>query len=109
VKLQDVISVPFVGNHGTHLLMSSFNHSQLNTSYYSLGTTLNDQVSNPFYGEITSSGYGLDQLPISIHIRISRKAESKTRINLTDTSPVNPYSVGGPGINRQPVPQSFLL
>ena len=87
-----MLSVPFVGNHGTQLLMSSFNHSQLNTSYYSLGTTLNDQVANPLYGEITSSGYGLDQSTISIHIRISRKAESKTRMTILLL--INPYSCG---------------
>jgi hypothetical protein len=48
MELQDVLSVPFVGNHGTQFLMSSFNHSHLNTSYYSLETTLNDQAANPF-------------------------------------------------------------
>jgi len=61
----DVLNVTYVGNHGTKLLMSSFNHSQLNPSYYSLGSSLNDQVPNPFYGTITSSGCGLDQPTIT--------------------------------------------
>lgn len=57
----DVLTATFVGNHGTKLLLSSFNHSQLNPSFYSLGTALNDQVANPFYGAIKSSSCGLDQ------------------------------------------------
>ncbi len=61
----DVITTTYVGNHGTHLLLSSFNHSQLNPTFYSLGASLNDQVANPFYGKITSSGCGLDQPTIA--------------------------------------------
>jgi Carboxypeptidase regulatory-like domain len=61
----DVLSVTYVGNHGTKLLLSSFNHSQLNPSYYSLGATLNDQVPNPFYGVITTSGCGLNEPTIA--------------------------------------------
>ncbi len=57
----DVVTGTFVGNHGTRLLLSGFNHSQLNPSFYSLGSTLNDQVVNPFYGAIKSSSCGLDQ------------------------------------------------
>ncbi len=61
----DVLTVTYVGNHGTHLLLSSFNRSQLNPSFYSLGSSLNDQVANPFYGSNKSSGCGLDQPTIS--------------------------------------------
>ncbi len=61
----DVLTATFVGNHGTKLLLSSFNHSQLNPSFYSLGTALNDQVANPFYGVIKSSSCGLDQPTIA--------------------------------------------
>lgn len=61
----DVITATYVGNRGTRLLLSSYNHSQLNPSFYSLGSALNDQVANPFYGKITSSGCGLDQPTIA--------------------------------------------
>ena len=61
----DVVTTTFVGNHGTKLLLSSFNHSQLNPSYYSLGASLNDQVANPFYGVIKASSCGLDQPTIA--------------------------------------------
>ena len=61
----DVLTATFVGNHGTKLLMSSFNHSQLNPSFYSLGAALNDQVANPFYGAVKSSSCGLDQPTIA--------------------------------------------
>lgn len=61
----DVITATFVGNHGTKLLLSSFNRSQLNPSYYSLGASLDEQIANPFYGKITSSSCGLDQPTIA--------------------------------------------
>lgn len=61
----DVLTLSYIGNHGTHLLLSSFNRSQLNPSLYSLGSSLNDQVPNPFFGKITSSGCGLDQRTIA--------------------------------------------
>ena len=61
----DVATITYVGNHGTHLLLSSFNHSQLNPTNYGLGSTLNDQIANPFYGIITSSGCGLNQPTIA--------------------------------------------
>ena len=57
----DVLKATYVGNHGTHLLLSSFNHSELNPSYLSMGSALLNPVANPFYGTITSSGCGLDQ------------------------------------------------
>ena len=56
----DVLTATFVGNHGTHLLMSSFNHSQLNPALLSMGNALLDQVPNPYYGHITQSSCGLN-------------------------------------------------
>ena len=61
----DVLTVSYVGNHGTHLLLGSFNRSQLNPSFYSLGSSLNDQVPNPFFGRISASSCGLDQPTIA--------------------------------------------
>ncbi len=65
VTPNDVVTATFVGNHGTKLLLSSFNHSQLKPSFYSLGARLNDQVANPFFGAIKSSSCGLDQPTIA--------------------------------------------
>lgn len=60
----DVLNVAYIGSHGTHLLMSGFNHSQLDPKYLSLGDALLNPVPNPFYGTIKSSGCGLDQATI---------------------------------------------
>jgi hypothetical protein len=57
----DVLTVSYVGNHGTHLLLSSFNHSELNPSYLSQRDGLLVPVANPYYGHIASSGCGLNQ------------------------------------------------
>ncbi len=57
----DVLTLSYVGNHGTHLLLSNFYHSELNPSYLSQGDALLQQVANPYYGHITNSGCGLNQ------------------------------------------------
>lgn len=57
----DVLTVSYVGNHGTHLLLSGFNHSQLNPSYLPQGSALLAPVANPFYGSIMNSGCGLNE------------------------------------------------
>ena len=48
-----MIDVHYWGNKGTHLL-ETWNINQLPDQYLSLGSHLNDQVPNPFYGLITS-------------------------------------------------------
>ena len=49
----DVLDINYVGNHGTHMLSSNFNHSQVNPKYLPMGTVaLNALVPNPFYGAI---------------------------------------------------------
>ncbi len=49
-----VIEVGYSGTQGRKLLLgSSYNLNQLDPKYLSLGSSLNDQVANPFFGIIT--------------------------------------------------------
>ena len=57
----DLLDVSYVGNHGVHVLAQYLEWDQLPTADLALGNSLNDQVPNPFFGHITSSGCGLDQ------------------------------------------------
>jgi carboxypeptidase family protein len=57
----DVIDITYVGNHGVHVDASSLNLNQLDPTYFSMGNALLNQVPNPFFGQITSSGCSLDQ------------------------------------------------
>jgi hypothetical protein len=58
---RDVIDITYVGNHNVHTLAGSLNLNQLDPKYFSMGSALLTQVANPFVGQITSSGCGLDQ------------------------------------------------
>jgi hypothetical protein len=60
----DMLSLNYVGNHGTHMMASSLNRSQLNPKYLGMGAAaLNTLVPNPFFGAIApgTSACGLDQ------------------------------------------------
>jgi Carboxypeptidase regulatory-like domain/TonB dependent receptor len=57
----DLIDISYVGNHGVHVLSQYLEWDELPASDLSLGNRLLDQVANPFFGHITSSGCGLDQ------------------------------------------------
>jgi hypothetical protein len=57
----DLIDVTYVGNHSVHVIASGLNLNQLDPKYFSMGSALTNQVANPFFGHITSSGCGLDQ------------------------------------------------
>ncbi len=48
-----VLDIHYWGNKGTHLL-NSYNINQLPDQYLAMGTALNQQVANPFYGVITT-------------------------------------------------------
>ena len=61
----DVLTATYVGNHGTHLLLSDFTHSELDPALLSMGNALLDQVPNPYYGHIANSGCGLNQPTIT--------------------------------------------
>src|ERR1700722_12716351 len=56
----DLLDVSYVGNHGVHVLAQYLEWNQLPTADLALGNSLNDQVPNPFFGHITSSGCGLN-------------------------------------------------
>lgn len=64
----DLLSVNYVGNHGTHMITASLNRSQLNPKYLSMGPdALNALVANPFYGAVapgtSSCGLGQKMIP----------------------------------------------
>jgi hypothetical protein len=55
----DMVDVSYVGNHGVHVLSQFLEWDELPASDLSMGNALLQQVPNPFYGHITSSGCGL--------------------------------------------------
>jgi hypothetical protein len=55
----DILDLSYVGNHGVHVLAQYLEWNEFPASDLSLGNALNDQVPNPFFGKITSSGCGL--------------------------------------------------
>jgi hypothetical protein len=48
-----VVDIAYAGTKGTHLPLD-FGLNQLPDQYLSLGTALNEQVPNPFYGQVTT-------------------------------------------------------
>src|SRR6202140_1766747 len=56
----ELIDFTDVWNHGVPVLAQYLEWNQLPTKDLPLGTALQDQVPNPFFGHITSSGCGLD-------------------------------------------------
>jgi hypothetical protein len=57
----DVLDITYVGNHGVHVVASGLNLNQIDPKYFSMGNALLNQVPNPFFGHIASSGCSLDQ------------------------------------------------
>jgi hypothetical protein len=47
-------SVTYAGNRGVKLFGGNYNLNQLDPAHWSLGLSLQDQVTNPFFGQITS-------------------------------------------------------
>ena len=47
-------SITYAGNKGTKLFGADYNLNQLDPQYWSLGLALQDQVPNPFFGQITT-------------------------------------------------------
>lgn len=50
---QFLVSIAYAGSRGVHLY-GDFNPNQLPDTYLSMGSALNDQVANPFHGQITT-------------------------------------------------------
>lgn len=75
-------SVGYVGNHGVRLLGGNYNVDTLNPSYFaSYGTKLQNQVPNPFYGQIATgslSGATISQqqalLPLPDYLSVTTLA-----------------------------------
>jgi hypothetical protein len=57
----DLLDITYVGNHGVHVLAQFLEWNEMPASDLALGNQLFNQVANPFFGHITSSGCGLDQ------------------------------------------------
>jgi hypothetical protein len=61
----NTFDVTYVGNHGVKLIFpAGFQLDQLPTQDLSLGSSLLDPVTNPFYGLINSSSCGVDQATV---------------------------------------------
>src|SRR4029077_11340146 len=78
----DVLDITYVGNHGVHVQASGLNLNQLDPKYFSMGNTLLNQVPNPFFGQITSSGCSLDQPTIAQGQLLGPTQSSVTSANL---------------------------
>ena len=57
----DLIDIAYVGNHGVHVLSQYLEWDEMPAADLAMGNGLLNQVPNPFFGAITSSGCGLDQ------------------------------------------------
>jgi hypothetical protein len=60
----DLVDVSYVGNHGVHVLSQYLEWNELPAADLAMGNALLQQVANPFFGHIASSGCGLDQKTI---------------------------------------------
>ncbi len=50
----DLLDVNYVGNRGTRIIVGSMNYGELNPSYLSMGTALNNLVANPLANALNS-------------------------------------------------------
>jgi Carboxypeptidase regulatory-like domain/TonB dependent receptor len=67
LPLNSVLEVAYSGNRGVHLVFSGVsNIDAINQSYYSLGTGLNQLVTNPFYGTVTNPSSALSQPTVQL-------------------------------------------
>ncbi len=55
----DLVDISYVGNHGVHVLAQYLEWNELPVSALAKGNLLYQQVPNPFFGAIKSSGCGL--------------------------------------------------
>jgi hypothetical protein len=53
---QWVVSVSYAGNRGVKLFGANYNLNQLDPAFWELGLSLQDQVPNPFFGQIATGG-----------------------------------------------------
>jgi hypothetical protein len=56
----DLLDISYVGNHGVHVLSQYLEWNELPVADMAMGNALFQQVANPFFGAIKSSGCGLD-------------------------------------------------
>ena len=60
ISPNNLLDVTYFGNHGVKLPLSSYDFNQLPAQDLSLGQSLLNPVTNPYYGLITTSGCGLN-------------------------------------------------
>ncbi len=60
-----VLSGSYAGNRGVKLFGGNYNLNQLDPAHWALGLTLQDQVPNPFYGQITTGSVAGRTVPRS--------------------------------------------
>lgn len=63
-----LFDIAYAGSHGIHLYYD-YNPDQLPDKYLSLGSKLNQQVANPFYGKIASGGLSSPTVAMSQLLR----------------------------------------
>jgi hypothetical protein len=61
----DTLDVTYIGNKGVDLVYNTINTNTLSASNQALGSSLFNQVTNPFYGSIATSGCGLNNPTIT--------------------------------------------
>ncbi len=105
VSGNDMIDVSYVGNRGVHIQQGNMNFNQLPTADLALGNQLLQQVPNPFYGKIASSGcnlssptiaYGqlLRPYPEFCDVNISQVNNSWSRYNALQVNYTHRWSAG---------------
>ena len=62
----DVLTASYVGNRGEHMLTDNVSHSQINPVLVTPNNDFANQVANPFYGKIMSSGCGLNNPTVAL-------------------------------------------
>jgi outer membrane receptor protein involved in Fe transport len=64
-----VITTAYVGNRGLHLFGGNYDLNQLDPQHFALGLALQDQVPNPFFGQISSGPLSARTVPRSQLLR----------------------------------------
>ena len=72
VTENNLIDISYVGNHGVHVLSQYLEWDEMPASDLALGNQIFNQVTNPFFGQITGSGCGLDQ-PTVVEAQLLRR------------------------------------
>jgi hypothetical protein len=64
-----VLAATYAGNHGVHQFGGNYDVNQLDPAFFSLGLSLQDLVSNPYFGQINSPLFARDTIARSQLLR----------------------------------------